>query len=376
MGIKVLHLIDSGGLYGAEKMLLTLVKEQLKQGLEPMILSAGLPGEDSKALDLEARRLSLPIIQWPMTGGLNLKEGLRISQWAQKEHFDILHSHIYKFDILLGLLPKRLRNLPIIATSHGYTHKKLLSKMGLYSLIDRLALFFVEIAVTVSPHQKLLKLGPFSRCRKVIENGVEIEIDQPDSFDEKSNKVAVGTRDIFRICAVGRLSEEKGFDLLIAAVGELRDRGYDIHLSIAGDGSLRKSLERTREQLNLTGNVDFLGYISNVADLLNRSDLFVISSLTEGLPITLLEAMKSGVPVLATRVGAIPTVLDEGVNGKIIAPGSLKELVDGVENYLNLSSETIKAMILNARTTLRDVYSAETMSIKYNTAYSELINDD
>ena len=73
MGMKVLHLIDSGGLYGAEKMLLSLVQEQVSQGLEPMILSAGEPGIDVKPIETEAKRKGLPLTPWRMSPGLNLK---------------------------------------------------------------------------------------------------------------------------------------------------------------------------------------------------------------------------------------------------------------------------------------------------------------
>jgi len=79
MSVKVLHLIDSGGLYGAEKMLLGLVSEQLKLGLYPLILSAGAPGIEEKALEAEARRLGLPLKLWRMKPGFNLKESLTIT---------------------------------------------------------------------------------------------------------------------------------------------------------------------------------------------------------------------------------------------------------------------------------------------------------
>ena len=91
MGLKVLHLIDSGGLYGAEKMLLTLVAEQVKMGLSPMILSAGEMGITEKALEIEAKRLGLPLCIWRMKPGFNFKESLKILRWAKTHKFQVLH---------------------------------------------------------------------------------------------------------------------------------------------------------------------------------------------------------------------------------------------------------------------------------------------
>ena len=100
--MKVLHLIDSGGLYGAEKMLLALVKAQLSQGLEPMILSAGELTIPQKPLEIEATRLGLPVIPWRMKPGFNIGESRKILKWAVANDYDILHSHGFKFNVLLS----------------------------------------------------------------------------------------------------------------------------------------------------------------------------------------------------------------------------------------------------------------------------------
>ena len=132
MGLKVLHLIDSGGLYGAEKMLLSLVKEQLKTGLEPMILSAGELDVIEKPIEAEAKRLGLPVIPWRMKPGLNLKESFKILRWAKKNRYDLLHSHGFKFNVLLGIYPERVRKIPMIATLHGYVYAPRFSKLWFY----------------------------------------------------------------------------------------------------------------------------------------------------------------------------------------------------------------------------------------------------
>ena len=147
--IKVLHLIDSGGLYGAEKMLLALVSEQIKHGIEPMIFSVGEPGIGPKPLEVEASRSGLPVTPWRMKPGFNLMEALKIMRWATDHDYSLLHSHGYKFDILFGLLPIKIRGLPIISTVHGYVKAKFPRKIWFYELLDRIALRSVDHVIFV-----------------------------------------------------------------------------------------------------------------------------------------------------------------------------------------------------------------------------------
>jgi len=118
MGIKVLHMIDSGGLYGAENMLLDLVEEQQRQGLQPLILSAGTPDIGEKPLEVQARRRGLPVEPFRMRAGLNFRKGMELLRYAQREGLDIL----------LGLFPGGIREIPSIVTLHGYARATPMSK--------------------------------------------------------------------------------------------------------------------------------------------------------------------------------------------------------------------------------------------------------
>lgn len=110
--MKILHLIDSGGLYGAERMLLTLVGEQVARGLSPLILSVGESAADDKPLEVEARRLGLPVKAWRMAPGFNLRESWSIIRWARREQYQLMHSHGYKFNVLMGIWPEAFEKFP------------------------------------------------------------------------------------------------------------------------------------------------------------------------------------------------------------------------------------------------------------------------
>jgi glycosyltransferase involved in cell wall biosynthesis len=318
--MKVLHLIDSGGLYGAERMLLSLVGEQIAMGLEPTILSAGEPGIPEKPLEAEAKRLGLPLKTWRMKPGFNLKEARKIVQWAADNGTELFHSHGYKFNILLGL-PGNGRKLPMIATLHGYVHAPKFSKLWLYELVDRYAIRRMDAVVLVGDAMKRELPDSLVNSPKThtIRNGVCIEDIQAKSKENPPEHIAEFlSRHDPVILGVGRLSPEKGFNYLLEAFQNISERWPTAGLLIVGEGGERKKLESMIEQYSLTDCVSMPGYCENIPAVMSRATLLVIPSLTEGLPITLLEAMAVRLPVVSSAVGEIPVVLDNGNCGVLV----------------------------------------------------------
>ncbi|WP_197469011.1 glycosyltransferase, partial [Oleiphilus sp. HI0125] len=148
--IKVLHLIDSGGLYGAEKMLLTLCSEQIKQGLQSTILSCGTVNEEPKAIELEAKKLGIDVILWRMKSGLNRPGMHDIWKLIVEEGFTLLHSHGYKFNVLLALTRHSYPQVKVVATVHGYTTPKRFSKGWIYQWADKLLLIRLDAIIYVN----------------------------------------------------------------------------------------------------------------------------------------------------------------------------------------------------------------------------------
>lgn len=374
MGIKVLHLIDSGGLYGAEKMLLSLVKEQVRQGLEPMILSAGEPGIEEKAIEAEARKTALPVTPWRMKPGLNLQESWKILKWAQGNHYDLLHSHGFKFNVLLGMCPGSVRRIPLVATLHGYVHASRFSKMWLYESLDRFAIRRMNGVILVGEAMKKELPGRIShRHISVIPNGLDISelkesslapLDEPlSSFFETHQPVVLG---------VGRLSREKGFENLILAFSDLRGKFPNSGLVIVGEGKLRQQFEMLVDELDVKDHVRMPGYCSKVPVLLKLSQVLVMPSLTEGLPITLLEALSLKTPVVASSVGEIPRVLSDGEDGELLSDVQPASISKAIEK--SLSDEMLSSQ--RAESSYRQVcenYSAAAMAEQYLEFYNRVI---
>ena len=374
MSIRVLHLIDSGGLYGAERMLLALVEAQQESGLEPMILSVGEPGIEEKAIEKEADRLGLPLKTWRMKPGLNRDETLRICQWADEWGADLVHSHGYKFNILLGLFGRFKKEIPFVATLHGYVHAPLFTRMWVYEKLDRLVLRRMSAVVVVGEAMKkeLPRGLRYSEKVAVIRNGLKVE-----SVLQKAKKTVAAEVDAFIvshapvILGVGRLSSEKQFGKLILAFEKLRQCFPKAGLIIAGDGYLRDSLEQCISEHALDEHVLLAGYCSNIPSIMARSNLLAISSATEGLPITLLEAMALRLPVVSTSVGEIPEVLENGENGVLIK-NIEEELVEAMENAL-ADRDAARERSERASEKLARELTAQAMAAQYSVVYERAL---
>ncbi len=360
-------------------MLLTLVAEQLKQGINSMILSVGEAGLADKAIEREAHRLGLPITPWRMKAGMNLKGAAEITRWAQKNSYDILHSHGYKFNILLALLPKSLKTEATVTTIHGYVNAKPFTKMWIYELLDKHTLRRMSKVVLVNG--EMAKFSPFKNLPKemlaVIPNGISLA--PSDGKDDKNIREDVqvfARRFDFKLIAIGRLSPEKGLGQALNALSHLVVKGgMDIGLCIMGEGRLRDSLKAMSCELGIEDRVLFTGYTENASAHLALFDCLIMPSLTEGLPITLLEAMAARTPVIASSVGGIPTALDDGKYGVLVTPGNQRQLHDAIKDVkTNFAMAKAKAVL--AREFVENVYSDKAMTSAYLDMYSSLLKID
>ena len=356
--MKVLHLIDSGGLYGAEKMLLSLAIEQQALGLDVTILSAGEHGCGEKAIETEAARLGLKAVAWRMKPGLNLFAAWRIRDWALENKFSILHSHGYKFDILLNVIPKTNRSYKTVSTVHGYTATTLFSKLGLYRLLDRFFLRFSDGFCVVSQSLK----ASFLRYPNMhfIPNGID---EKDSSLHGEDDNVSCDY-----LISVGRLSKEKGIDLLLKAFAEVEPGAAPSSLMIVGDGPEKVSLLSLAQDLGIADSVIFKGYIEDAISLIQKARALIIPSRTEGLPLTLLEAMRSKTPVIATPVGEIPEVLNGGEAGYLTAITDWPELVKAIKQCCSASNDN-KRRTEKAFEIFVNNYTTKIMEARYREFY-------
>jgi len=362
--MKILHLIDSGGLYGAEQMLLALTEEQIKQGLQPIILSCGLPNEVDKALEIEAKKRNIPVIKWRMKAGLNFKGAWQILKLAKKEQIDILHSHGYKFNILFAIFPKFIRKIPFITTVHGYVHAKTLSANGVYQFLDKLSLKKMNRVIFVS--KKTQKDFVSLKKYNIILNGI-CNIPMTKNLQTKRFD-----GDTVKILAIGRLAVEKGFDYLLKAVSEANKAGKKITVDIMGTGKEKEKLLHLVKELNINEEVNFLGFIENPSQYFNSYDLLLMPSLTEGLPITILEALREKLPVLASNVGEIPFVIN-GLYPLIDRDNDLNSLYRNICDFERFYISKGEEANLKLYNQFIEKYTAKNMANGYKKVYEKLL---
>ena len=365
--------MDSGGLYGAEKVLLQLMHEQVKMGTYPCLCSIGEKGVPEKPLEKKASDYGFEVIKFRMRNGLNLLGAWSLIQLAQNRNFEVIHSHGYKGDILLGCIPKSLRRIPLVATLHGWTSTEWLSKLAIYEWLDRKSLRFLDAVVLVNKAMISRLNGRFSDLNRlrVIDNGLPlahnytVEHLDGDIMDYCSQGFIVGS--------VGRLSVEKGYTFLLDAIRKLLSIGLNVRLVIIGEGQERGALEKQVTSQNLAGHVLFPGYREDAGDYIPLFDVFVLSSLTEGLPITLLEAMRAGKPVIAPAVGGIPDVLKDGCSGILVPAKNGTALADALQK-LYYDQGLRNSLAENAKITFVDKYSSQRMAEEYKGVYESVID--
>jgi len=172
--------------------------------------------------------------------------------------------------------------------------------------------------------------------------------------------------------SAGRLIELKGIELLLRAAAILRREFPDLRIEIAGAGPQREKLEQAAAQLGLEGRVSFLGWVDDLNSVLSRWDVFVMPSLEEGLGIGALEAMAAGLPVVASSVGGIPELIEDGKTGWLVPPADLEALASCLRSVLR-NSEQRRIIGGKAQARVRDHFSAAQMADNFARLYDELL---
>lgn len=294
------------------------------------------PPNDPGYADIErkAAKYGAPLFTIPDRGATDWRVVPKLLKVCREENVAIWHGHDYKTNAL-GLLLNRFWPMRLVTTLHGWV--KNTARTPLYYRIDRLCLPRYERVFCVS--EDLFDAARRSGVARgkcvLLENGIDTaEYARSRTTAEAKALLGVPAGE-FLIGAVGRLSPEKGFDLLIRSVKLLRDAGHPVRLHIVGEGDDRPRLEALRAELALGESVSLPGWRSDVRGDFEAMDLFALSSLREGLPNVVLEAMALGVPCLATRIAGVPKLIEHGVSGELVPPGDGPALTAGILRLLN-----------------------------------------
>jgi glycosyltransferase involved in cell wall biosynthesis len=281
----------------------------------------------------------------------------------------VIHAHTALLQVLFPVyLMSLLGKTPFIITVHGDDIRKL-RRMRIVKLIQRFLLKKASYITCVSKEIQQILSGEYG-----LENDKLITI--PNGYDDNLvSKVKAhninGKEN--KIVFVGRLEQGKDPFTLIRAFKRISIRHEDAKLLIIGDGSLRESMETLCKELNIADRVFFYGHLSleKVMALVADSNIYALTSLEEGLPISLIEAMALGRPIVATNVGGVPDVVEDGINGLLVPPRAPERLAQAMERLLNEPGLSLK--LAKAASTSAKDYSWHNIVSMYEHLYETLI---
>lgn len=281
----------------------------------------------------------------------------------------IWHGHDYKSNYVILRVPVKHR-VHIVATVHGWVQRTW--KTPLYYAVHRWCLRRCAQVVCVSTdlYQECLRTIPENRLT-LIDNAIDVEAyTRTESLP--AAKTAIGwDTDRLLIGAVGRLSPEKGFDLLIRSVATLIKQGQVIGCIIVGDGPERENLQAIIDQVEMSGHIKLVGFTVNPDVYYQAFDLYVLSSLREGLPNVLLEAMAHQIPVVATAIAGIPKLIDGTDNGWLVDSGDVDKLTVAI-NVAVASPEERARRARSGRETIETRFSFTKRMEKMVSVYRRL----
>lgn len=328
--IKLIHVVYSLRIGGLESVIVDLVNKT-SSNFDNTICCITGPGPMADRIKNE----NVKIITIGKREGLDLALPLRFAKLFSLHKPDIVHTTNWgTIDAIIGA---KLARVPsVVHAQHGWDISDVVKPRGRKKRIMKLLSYKVDkfIAVSDEIREWLVEdIGVKKDKVVLIDNGVDTGKFSPKDKDVIRRKLGYDTETVI-IGTVGRLDPVKNQRSLILAFKNLTEKYKNIGLMLIGDGPLRGELMRLTESLGISDRVLFLGEREDVDELLNVMDIFVLPSIAEGMPKTVLEAMSTGLPVVASEVGAIPKLVIHGETGLLIPPSDENALIEAIEYYL------------------------------------------
>ncbi|MBV9082417.1 MAG: glycosyltransferase [Acidobacteriaceae bacterium] len=354
---KVMHIVLALNVGGLERLLANLSGCQAMRDFDQLVCCL----DELGTLAPEIERNGAKVFIERRGPGFDFQLVFRLARLLRGEHVAAVHTHALD-PMLYGALAARLAGVPVrVHTQHSaFLDSCSRADRWKFQLASRS--FTHLIAVSEQTRQGMLRSGASRKRTHTILNGIQPRRNMRDITTRKSARLVIGS--------VGRLSPEKGIDRLIRAFAALHSRYPAAALHIVGDGPERSSLEALARELCVAASVKFLGRSSDVFSALQMMDIFVLPSLTEGIPLALLEGMSARLPVIATAVGGVPEVVVDGVSGMLIPPNDVPALTNAL-GRLMADSAVRESLAKNAVARVEQQFSLAAMANKYRSIYQE-----
>lgn len=353
---NVIQIMPEFGLAGAERMCENLVYELLKTGNYNVIVVSLYDYHSSITEELENK--GIKVFYLGKSKGFDFRIIFKLAHIMKCEHIDIVHTHRYVMQyaipaaIISGVKTR-------IHTIHNVAHKEV------DSLRQKLAYFFYKychvVPVSISPIvQKTVieRYGLEAEKTPIVYNGIDL-----NRCVIKNN---YSTKDVFRFVHVGRFVPQKNHEIIIKAALKLKSENYKFEIFLVGVGGNDIKYQQQVHKLGLDSVVTFCGLQSDIYPFLSSSDCFILPSLFEGMPVTLIEAMGCAMPIIASNVGGIPDMIENDFSGLIIQPNT-EDLVAAMKTII--ANEALRSKLGKNALISSKKFSSENMCKGYLSLY-------
>jgi sugar transferase (PEP-CTERM/EpsH1 system associated) len=361
--IRVMHVLYYLSIGGLEQVVLNLIKNLDRRRYRPYVACL----RETGGLKTELEEIGVSVIEFNRGDGLDLKLPFDFARVLRKEKITILHTHDLG-PYLYGAIAAKLARVPVLVhTEHSY----LTQNTKILKIAERVLSFFTDtiISDSLDVTRFLVKEQRINPDKiETIYNGIDLALFQPSS-NGNSLKSMLGLPPESQVVGtVGRLVPVKDQRTLISAVASVVAADKNVHLVLVGDGPLRDELTELTRVLGIRGNVHFLGNRRDVQKILQIFDVFVLPSLSEGLSLSLLEAMACSRPVITTHVGGNLEIIDRPEVGVLIKPGDVATLAIEIRDLLD-NPLSARKMGASARKQVEARFSLKKMAESYESIY-------
>ena len=374
--IKILHVITHLPIGGAQDNTLYTV-ELLDKEKYDISLCCNLEGElVERAKKIEAVKLfDIPFLCREVSPYRDIRAFLSLYKLFKEEDFTIIHTHSSKAGLLARLAAVLNKTPIVIHTIHGFAFNDFMNalKKNFFIYVEKLLAKWTDVLITVSNlnKKKIIDLNIAHENKiKNIYSGIDLSLftnKRNDDFRKELNL----ENDHLLLGSVGRLSDQKDPITMIEAFGIISKPFPNAHLALVGDGELKGKILEKIDQLKLDGKVHLTGNKNNPWSVYHSMDLFIMSSIYEGLGRSITEALSCGVPVVCTDVEGVPEIVRDNITGILVPPKDANKLADGIIRTLN-DMETAKKMAEEGRRFVKDNFDVNKMVNDIDSLYNTL----
>lgn len=361
---SVAHILSSLALGGQERVAFDLAVSQHRAGWNVSVVSLAPPPDGPFAAEL--RRAGVRVDRVARgRDGIDPMLVFRLGMWLRRHHIDLVHTH-NRMALIYGAPAGRMAGAAVVHTKHGYNPRRG-TRLLAGNLSGKLVAGFVAVSEETAAVARERKEIAETRLH-VIANGIELGQFHPNPAARQRIRDELGIGpDACVIGTVGRVAKEKNHALLLRAVTPLLSSS--VHVVFVGDGPLFTALQ---DQAQGMPTAHLTGTRSDVADVLNAFDIFAMSSDTEGMPLVVLEAMATGLPIVSTNVGGIPNVVEEANTGFLVPAGDEVALRDRLARLVE-NRDLRRTFGQRAEKVANERYSATRMQREYLELYERVL---